>query len=244
MLVPAIFIVALKSLLLIITVNSLPELDKLQALPGIGRSTAGAILASHFHQRAAILDGNVKRVLTRVHALAGWPGQTVVAKQLWEMAEHYTPTQHIADYTQAIMDLGATVCNRSRPRCSLCPLQEICQAYQLDQQTDFPHRKPRKTLPVRSCYLLLLHNAKQEVLLEKRPPTGIWGGLWCLPECSLDHDLKTFCTKRYGLTIKQQQILSSFRHTFSHYHLDIHPVKCLVSPRKRQIMDSSHLIWL
>ncbi|MFU8798336.1 MAG: A/G-specific adenine glycosylase, partial [Gammaproteobacteria bacterium] len=151
------------------------ELQGLQALPGVGRSTAGAILSIAFKKPAAILDGNVKRVLCRYYAIPETP---------WALAENLLPTARAADYSQAMMDLGATVCTRTKPKCSLCPLTDDCKAHLLSSETNYPPKKQSKHIPVRTTYMLLLCNQRGEVLLEKRPPAGIWGGLWSLPECS------------------------------------------------------------
>ena len=213
----------------------------LLALPGIGRSTAGAILAQAFGLRYPILDGNVKRVLTRLHAIAGWPGEKAVENQLWQIAETHTPTQRLADYTQAIMDLGATVCRRSKAQCGDCPLRTQCQAYATQNVDAFPAKKPRKALPVRSTCMLLLYDANQAVLLEQRPPAGIWGGLWSFPECPVDIDPVQWSREHLHVQISHPQTLPSLRHTFSHFHLDITPV--LARADAAGIMDSPHHIW-
>jgi A/G-specific adenine glycosylase len=199
-------------------------LDALIALPGIGRSTAGAILALGFKQRAAILDGNVKRVLARFHGIDGWPGESQVAAALWQHAEQHTPTQRVSEYTQAIMDLGALVCTRTRPDCPKCPLHKHCTAYQQDTIAACPGKKPRKTLPVRSTQLLMIRNSKGEVLLQRRPDKGIWGGLWCFPEIDSQDDATHAAKQLCGKKPKQLTRWASWRHTFSHYHLDITPV--------------------
>jgi len=218
------------------------DYDTLIALPGIGRSTAGAILAQAFAQRHAILDGNVKRVLTRLHAIAGWPGEKMVENQLWQLAELHTPTQRIADYTQAIMDLGATVCRRSKPRCGECPLQSHCAAHAEGRVAEFPGKKPRKATPVRSTTMLVLLDPNGDgVLLEQRPPTGIWGGLWSFPECPSDSDPVQWSREQLQLQIQDLQTLPSLRHTFSHFHLDITPV--LARAVSAGIMDSPRHIW-
>ena len=146
------------------------ELEQLAALPGIGRSTAGAIRSIAFAQAAAILDGNVKRVLARYAAIEGWPGKAAVLKQLWQLAETNTPDQRVAAYSQAIMDLGATVCLRSQPRCEVCPLADGCRACREQRQVEFPGRKPRKTMPVRSTLMLMVQNPAGEVTNRLRPP--------------------------------------------------------------------------
>ena len=152
------------------------ELDRLQALPGIGRSTAGAIVSLAMNGRAPILDGNVKRVLARYHAVEGWPGQRAVADELWHFAEDHTPELRVADYTQAIMDLGATCCTRSQPHCSACPLSAGCVAALNNRQADFPGRKPPKTTPTRDRWMAVVTRSPGEVLLQKRPASGIWCG--------------------------------------------------------------------
>lgn len=195
------------------------DLLLLQELPGIGRSTAGAIFSLGMNQPAAILDGNVKRVFTRLHAIDGYPNASKTLKQLWQIAEDYLPNERAADYTQAMMDLGALLCTPTQPNCKSCPVQKYCLAHAQDKTTDYPTPKPTKSLPVRSSHFLILVNNQQEILLEKRPPAGIWGGLWSLPECgsnlSSPHEakrdaefssisknvLKTWCRKNYACEI-------------------------------------------
>ena len=155
--------------------------DDVVELPGIGQSTAGAILAIAGNQRHAILDGNVKRVLARHAAVAGWPGKTDVSKQLWALAEARTPQQRVADYTQAIMDLGATLCTRSKPNCAACPVASDCAARIADDVAAYPGRKPKKAKPLRQTTMVIAVNGAA-VFLQRRPPVGIWGGLWSLPE--------------------------------------------------------------
>ncbi|MDX1347959.1 MAG: A/G-specific adenine glycosylase [Thiomicrorhabdus chilensis] len=202
--------------------------EDIVALPGIGRSTAGAILAIAHKQRYPILDGNVKRVLSRYLAVEGWPGDKKIENALWREAEALTPMRRFDDYTQAIMDLGATLCTRSRPACNRCPLAQACQALSQDRVSDFPFSKPKKDKPVRQASLLMLLNKKCQVWLEQRPSQGIWGGLWSLPQftCAeaLEEELKASMQTGVGW---QQSLVKweSFRHTFSHYHLEIEPVK-------------------
>lgn len=218
------------------------DLETLQTLPGIGRSTAGAILAISMNQATSILDGNVKRVLTRFHAIEGWPGLPAVEKKLWQIATDSTPSSQAADYTQAIMDLGATICIRSKPLCQHCPLQKNCAAYTLGRQQEFPYKNSKKkNLPVRQTHMLLLRNKENAILLQKRPPTGIWGGLWSFPETT-QNDYSSWC-KKNNLQIKQIQAQPSFRHTFSHFHLDITPVLVDVDIQKNTVMDSANQIW-
>lgn len=207
--------------------------DEVLALPGVGRSTAGAILAQTLGQRHAILDGNVKRVLSRYFAIEGWYGKRAVEIQLWEKAEACTPGQRLADYTQAMMDLGATVCKRSSPTCSVCPLQSDCVAHATGRVAELPTSKPRKVLPVKTTRMLLITDESGAVMLEKRPPSGIWGGLWSLPEVEIEDHVEKICQQRWGLRVDAKADSEAFRHTFSHYHLDITP--CRVSLSSNQI---------
>lgn len=203
-----------------------PEtLEKLEALPGIGRSTAGAILAIAFQKKATILDGNVKRVLTRFHTISGRLGQTQITKQLWEIAEKHTPEKRVADYTQAIMDLGATLCTRTKPLCSLCPMSTECQAYQQNRQAEFPTVKPSKKLPIRVTNFLIFYDKKRnQVLLEKRPPVGIWGGLWSFPECPVEMDITEWSQDHLNIEAIRIQKLPLVKHTFTHFQLMITPI--------------------
>jgi A/G-specific adenine glycosylase len=219
------------------------DFDSVQALPGIGRSTAGAILALSSGRRHPILDGNVKRVLARFGAVAGWPGQTRVLAELWQLAEKYTPTDRVADYTQAIMDLGAMVCTRGRPLCRSCPLVEGCTAHAQGRVADFPAPKPRRELPVRASRVLLLKTTTGEVLLEQRPPAGIWGGLWSFPECPAEAEPAAWCRDRLGLGVTDIQPWSVLRHTFSHFHLDITPVRATVTDNANAVMEASCFVW-
>jgi A/G-specific adenine glycosylase len=219
------------------------DLAALQELPGIGRSTAGAILAIAMQQKAAILDGNVKRVLTRFHAIEGWPGSPENTKQLWMLAERYTPNKRVDDYTQAIMDLGATLCTRARPRCDKCPVNSACAARGLAKENELPHAKPGKKLPIRSLYWLILRNEQGEILLEKRPGLGVWASLWSFPECALEMDVKAWCETHFRCKIAKMQLQSSFRHTFSHFHLEVTPVQLLIRKWPKQVSDSPNQRW-
>lgn len=214
----------------------------LEALPGIGRSTAGAILSIACGQSQAILDGNVKRVLSRFAAVEGWPGDPKVARQLWQISEQFTPSDRTADYTQAMMDLGATLCTRSRPRCHECPLAEHCQAYQQNQVSQFPQSRPKKNLPVKHLLFLLSINAQQEILFMRRPPSGIWGGLWSLPEYADMQALQTDLQLNYA-NWSVQKTLGLQRHTFSHFHLDYTSVLVRVQNPKNNVMELGHRVW-
>lgn len=214
----------------------------LMALPGIGRSTAGAIMALAYEVPAPILDGNVKRVLTRVYAIAGFKDSPQVNEKLWTLATELTPRSRAREYTQAMMDLGATVCTRTKPKCDICPLQKGCKAHALGQETNFPQSKPRKQKPVKSCYLLIIENPKGQILLEKRPSTGIWSDLWCFPECTLDSDIGLWCKQHFGRRVIQTE-WPSFRHTFTHYHLDITPIHIQLSTSGKNSLQSN-TIWI
>lgn len=219
------------------------DVAALQNLPGIGRSTAGAILALAVGQRQPILDGNVKRLLARFAAVEGWPGQRQVLAALWELAERYTPVERVADYTQAIMDLGALVCAPRRPRCEMCPLAEGCIARARGQETAYPTPKPRRDLPVRATRMLLLRGTNGEVLLERRPPAGVWGGLWSLPECPLDVDVADWCRERLGLTAAVEAPWKVLRHSFSHFRLDIIPIPAVVTGPSGVAMEGERFVW-
>lgn len=217
------------------------DFDRVVALPGIGRSTAGAILALAFGQRVPILDGNVKRVLARHGAIAGWPGKTRVAAALWQSAERFTPQQRLADYTQAIMDLGATLCTRSNPRCPDCPLSDDCQALAMNAIGDYPGRKQKKTKPLRQTTMVLAVS-DNAVYLERRPPAGIWGGLWSLPEVAGD-DVGAWCAETLNCTGSNLEPWARVRHSFSHFDLDIHPVVVRIDQTSRKVTDGAAVTW-
>jgi A/G-specific adenine glycosylase len=219
------------------------EYEKVLALPGIGPSTAGAILAQALGKRHTILDGNVKRVLARYHAIAGWPGQPAVEKQLWQWAECYTPEQNVADYTQAIMDLGATVCTRSAAKCESCPLMADCTAYQQGRVSELPAKKPRRVLPVRKTRLLIIRNDKGQYLMQKRPPAGIWGGLWSLPELAMEQQVADAVKQNWQLIVSSYRDLPVFRHTFSHFHLDIMPCEVDITSHAETVADNAAYQW-
>lgn len=215
--------------------------EQLETLPGIGRSTAGAICAIAHQQPATILDGNVKRVLARHQAIDGWPGQSSTSKQLWAVADQHTPRKRIADYTQAIMDLGATLCTRTKPQCHDCPVSSDCMALTTGNPTDYPGKKPRKPQPVRECLFLIIRNPQGEVLLERRPANGLWGGLWVFPQCDNEADIPSTCEQLSCQAITWE-LLPQQRHTFSHFHLDYQPV-VIETPQPSAIMDSNAIVW-
>lgn len=204
------------------------SVERLMELPGIGRSTAGAIASISMGIRAPIMDGNVKRVITRNFAIHGWPGEARVANELWEIAEKLTPESRTGDYTQVMMDLGATVCKRSKPICQVCPLETSCIAHQTGREKQFPEVKPKKNKPERSTVMLMAVNQHSEILLEKRPPSGIWGGLWGFPEISDPEEVVEQARTKTGLVLNEYDMWQSFRHTFSHYHLNVTPVLAFV----------------
>lgn len=219
-----------------------PEtIDDVLKLPGIGPSTAGAILSLSKGQRHAILDGNVKRVLARHDAIAGWPGKTKVARALWEVAERYTPTPRVAEYTQAIMDLGATLCTRSKPACGECPVSEDCVALQSDRVGDYPGRKPKVSKPLRTTTMILARVSGQ-VYLERRPEAGIWGGLWSLPELG-EQSISDWCHEVLGSAATETASWSVLRHSFSHYDLDIQPIVVRVESDGGKVADADSTIW-
>jgi len=226
--------------------SELPNtLEGLIALPGIGRSTAGAILSAGHGIRAPILDGNVKRVLTRYFAVEGYQGERSVAETLWAHAETNTPEARVADYTQAIMDLGATLCTRSRPRCLDCPVSEQCIARQRDATDRYPGTRPRKILPVKRARMFVLVDAQDRCLLERRPPTGLWGGLWNPPERAVEFSTESLLLElgmdpSYAL---EQHVLPEFRHTFTHFHLDIEPVRIDVASPTLSVADHDRWRW-
>ncbi len=207
--------------------------EQIAELPGIGRSTAAAIAAFCFGVRAAILDGNVKRVLARHAGITGYPGERAVEQRLWAIAEQRLPVAaDIAAYTQGMMDLGASLCSRSKPLCLHCPLAADCVARLTGQVDALPTRKARKAIPERSATLLLIHH-QGRLLFEKRPPTGIWGGLWTLPQIDDDQtDPIDYCRLQLGLNVSVAEALPTFSHTFTHFrlHLTPLPVNLLETP--------------
>ncbi|MEW6998709.1 A/G-specific adenine glycosylase [Colwelliaceae bacterium BS250] len=202
-------------------------IEEVIALPGIGRSTAGAILSLALNQHHPILDGNVKRVLARHFMVAGYPGQSAFDKPLWQLSEQVTPAIGVANFNQAMMDLGAMVCTRSKPNCTECPLKADCQAFFHEKQSEFPGKKPKKDKPVKKTTMVMFTD-KDSVLMYKRPPTGIWGGLWSFYEIDHNDELEALVID-LGLSMQSSEQLKGFRHTFSHFHLDITPLQVTVA---------------
>ncbi|NOH72935.1 A/G-specific adenine glycosylase [Vibrio pectenicida] len=219
------------------------NIEEMNALPGIGRSTAAAILSSVHKQPHAILDGNVKRTLARNFAVEGWPGQKQVENQLWQHAQQHTPHIDTDKYNQAMMDMGAMVCTRSKPKCSLCPVLTFCLAYKQGNILDYPGKKPKKEKPIKSTWFIILHS-QGKVWLERRPPSGIWGGLFCFPEhthSELSHPLIMLGVNDDDIERHEQMI--AFRHTFSHYHLDITPILVDLSKQPNIVMEGNNGLW-
>lgn len=205
------------------------HLDGLVALPGIGRSTAGAILSQAFGQPHPILDGNVRRLIARHRGEAGWTGLPAVQARLWIQAEHWLPSTRAADYTQAIMDLGSLVCVRARPRCDACPVHQDCVALRDDLTDRLPTPRPRQVRRVRHFPALLLFNAAGELLLEQRPPSGIWGGLWCLPLGEQDETPEAFAD-RAGAVAQGRAPMAPLRHALTHFELVMLPLRASYAP--------------
>ena len=253
------------------------EFEQILRLPGIGRSTAAAISVFAFHERRAILEGNVKRVLARYFAIAGFTGEKKIEIQLWQQAEALLPhslpptsrgitgdlaalppsrmassfiragerggsDDSIVTYTQGMMDLGATVCIRSKPHCGACPVQTDCKAYQSGSVAQFPAPRPKKGLPEKhTTFLLLMHG--NDILLEKRPGSGIWGGLWCPPQLDNNRDAAACCARQFGVDMEQAISLPAFKHTFTHFKLLITPLLVQVIHKPKQAQEPGKM-WM
>jgi A/G-specific adenine glycosylase len=219
------------------------DADVLAALPGIGRSTAGAILSLALGLRHPILDGNVKRVLARHCAVAGWPGEAAVSRRLWSLAESVTPTECVGAFNQALMDLGATVCTRSRPACDRCPVAASCAARLEGAPAAYPGRKPAKSLPVRAAQLVIVRDRDGRVLLERRPPAGVWGGLWSLPQLDPEADPVAWCEAEVGRGAVRVGDWPERRHTFSHFHFDVRPVEIRIDSPHLRALEGAGRVW-
>ena len=217
--------------------GSFPDtFDEVIELPGIGRSTAGAILSLSAGQRHAILDGNVKRVLARHAAVEGWPGHTRVALELWALAEQNTPQARVGEYTQAVMDLGATLCTRSKPACDRCPVSQDCVALNTDRVAAYPGRKLKVDKPLKQTTMILA-SIDGQVYLERRPEAGIWGGLWSLPELG-ERSVDDWCGEVLGSRAVGTSSWTVLRHSFSHYDLDIQPIVVRIDPSGGKVADT------
>lgn len=226
------------------------QFEQVLALPGIGRSTAGAVLSLSLGQHHPILDGNVKRVLARHGAIPGWPGQKAVEEQLWQSTTELTPNEltpmlDVKKYNQAMMDIGASICTRSKPNCAACPVAIDCTAQQQGRQTEYPGKKPKKQIPAKSAWMLVMIK-DQQVFLAKRPPAGIWGGLWCFPQYDSVEQLE-LATAELGACADKLVEQISFRHTFSHFHLDIQAMvldmSTLAASNPIHIMEQNQSLW-
>ena len=226
------------------------DFDALLALPGIGRSTAGAILAQAWNDPQPILDGNVKRVLTRLHGIDGWPGLPAIEKRLWLIASASLPTSpdmrlHLADYTQAPMDLGATVCTRSRPRCEACPFEDVCVARRENRIAELPESKPKKAIPQRETQMVWLRDRSGRTLLQRRPATGIWAALWSLPEAEDVDTAKSIAARHVkAARITEARELPAIEHAFTHYRLRIHPHLFDGVAARAIVSDNNDLRWI
>jgi A/G-specific adenine glycosylase len=216
-------------------------LEGMESLPGIGRSTAGAILSISMSQRHPILDGNVKRGLARYFGIRGYPGEAKIEARMWQLADACTPAQDVASYTQAIMDLGATVCVRSRPLCNACPVEKHCIARIKGLQSELPTRKIRKARPQRDAFALLVIRRDGAVLLEKRPETGLWGGLWAFPQFDERSLASQWLVERFGSVSEAQGEI--YHHAFTHFDLALHPVIARIDAVAAMVADGDRHQW-
>ena len=215
------------------------EREPLCALPGIGRSTAAAIRVFAFGARDTILDGNVKRVLARWFGIEGWPGEVAVERRLWSLAESLVPEREVEAYTQGLMDLGATLCTRRQPDCARCPVAGGCRARVEGSTGRIPAARPKRALPQRTTTMLVLRAVDGSVLLERRPPSGIWGGLWSLPECPSEEDPVAWCRTRLGMTAEPTGTRARLRHGFTHFALDILAVELRIVSIAPSVADTA-----
>jgi A/G-specific adenine glycosylase len=218
------------------------DIDALRQLPGIGRSTAAAILALAHGDRHAILDGNVKRVLSRHFGIEGYPGSAAVQKRLWVLAERCTPESRVGEYTQAIMDLGATLCSRGRPACLLCPLQVSCVARAENRQDRLPTPRPRRARPQRQAWVVLALRGENKVLLEHRQPAGIWGGLWALPEFPTRAHARQWCDE-YLSGAGPLWRGEAISHAFSHFDYELQPLQVRCLGKAPGLRDDDRYRW-
>tara|TARA_R110000744_G_scaffold8884_14_gene28997 strand:- start:2097 stop:3206 length:1110 start_codon:yes stop_codon:yes gene_type:complete len=218
-----------------------PVIDDVISLPGIGRSTAGAVLSLACGQHHSILDGNVKRVLARYFAVDGWPGKKNIEQILWQYADSLTPELRTDDYTQAMMDMGATICTRSKPKCDSCPLQQDCLAFAQGRQSALPSKKPKTTIPVKST-VMLIPMWQSQILIYQRPPSGLWGGLWGFYEAD-SIDTVNIRAQDLALANYSTITLAPFRHTFSHFHLDIQPVILQLETPVTNKINEAQQMW-
>ena len=219
------------------------DIEDVLALPGIGRSTAAAILSLSKNQKHTILDGNVKRVLARHQAIAGWPGNAGVEKTLWGIARQLTPNKNNAAYTQAMMDLGATVCTRKNPQCGLCPVNQNCLARNSGRQHQLPDPRPGRAMPTRNTVMLAISSKRAGLLMQRRPGHGLWGGLWSFPEFATEKKALAWCVRTFQREPESQQLLPVIAHTFSHYKLFIRPVAVRYKTPIHWVMEGDDWVW-
>ncbi|HEV8647575.1 MAG TPA: A/G-specific adenine glycosylase [Burkholderiales bacterium] len=218
------------------------QFEAIAALPGVGRSTAAAIAVFVSGTRQPILDGNVKRVLARFFGISGFPGDKKIEKRMWELAAGLLPERDVEAYTQGLMDLGAGICTRHRPRCEACPLGDKCTARRENRVSELPSPRPRKPASEKSTVMLILQR-NGEVLLEKRPEPGIWGGLWSFPEVSNSSQAATLSRRRFGAAVKADGALPVVRHGFTHFALTITPALLRVTRMEPRAQSPGH-VWL
>lgn len=213
----------------------------LQELPGIGRSTAGAIVSLAFDLPAPILDGNVKRVFCRFFGISGDTQKAAIQQQLWQLAEEQLPKKNIRTYNQALMDMGATICIQAQPKCSQCPLQKSCYAYHNNKIQQLPSPKPQKIRPSRPMILLIVENKQHAILLQKRPAKGIWGQLWSLPECQAPDTPESWCRQYLHGKSQSIQAWPGFTHDLTHFRLQIQPIHCKINTSRLPDLDT--YVW-
>ena len=219
------------------------SIEALQALPGIGRSTAGAILALALDRSYPILDGNAKRVLARFFGVDGWPGSSPVNRRLWELAEACTPGERAAQFTQAVMDLGSTVCTRRSPGCAGCPLRQHCVAHGSKRTADIPAARPKRVRPQKKTVFVVMRRGDGSVLLRKRPDEGVWGGLWCFPETSGVDSVAQWCLRHAGRPPERLDVRPALHHSFTHFDLEMTPVEAFVAKPDNLAMDDDRSLW-
>ena len=220
------------------------DFDALVALPGIGLSTAGAILAQAWGDRHPILDGNVKRVLARYHAIEGWPGLPAVERQLWACAEQHIPDSRLPDYTQAQMDFGATLCTRVDPGCAICPLRSGCVALRDGRVAELPTPKPNRPLPERSTLVLLARDGHERVLLQRRSGAGVWASLWSLPEVHDHAKAREWFDRHLEGDYAAVESTPSILHGFTHFRLHLHPLRWRNVAARTLVADNDDLRWV
>ena len=218
------------------------DIDALRSLPGIGRSTAGAILALAGDQSQPILDGNVRRVLARLFLVQGWPGSTAVSRELWQISEACTPAKRAGNYTQAIMDLGASICTRKSPNCADCPLSIRCAARRMAIVEQIPAPRPKRDRPRREVvFVMVLRDG--DVLLQKRPDSGVWGGLWCFPETDAVNNVSEWCENRVGISPDRIKVRPKIQHAFTHFDLSMTPVEAHIQRPPGRVSEEGQWLW-